>query len=150
VSLVRLRVAQKSEKVNVNCWSALQREELTSFSPKENTGTKSAPCRIASLIKPIRRLRVRSAVPGLALRDSAAPPTTIVRAEPGPARRDEVSELEEGVGEMKRDGTLLEDVLTRLHTDGTDAEREDKVAIERDLEVAREGEKMGVQAGEEG
>lgn len=56
----------------------------TSFSPKEKTGTRSAPCRIASLMKPFLRFRVRSAVPGWALRLSAAPPTTIVIVEPGP------------------------------------------------------------------
>lgn len=44
------------------------------------------PSLMASLMKPSRLLSVRSAVPGCALRLSAAPPTTIVRALPGPLR----------------------------------------------------------------
>ena len=55
-----------------------------SFSPKEKTGTRSDPDRIASFKNPNRRLRVRSFVPGRAERDSAAPPTTMVRHDPGP------------------------------------------------------------------
>lgn len=94
---------------------------LTSFSPKENTGTRSALSRISVMLavweqsqidvpmlysyldkpkakgkhnqnpisipmtKVSHRFRnVRSAVPGRALRLSAAPPTTIVIACPGP------------------------------------------------------------------
>jgi hypothetical protein len=45
------------------------------------------PCCIATFIKPNLFLSVRSAVPGCALKLSAAPPTTIVIALPGPARR---------------------------------------------------------------
>jgi hypothetical protein len=56
------------------------RPVLTSFSPNENTGTKSAPSLIAILMNPNRFLSVRSAVPGCADSDSAAPPTTMVMA----------------------------------------------------------------------
>ena len=35
-------------------------------------------------MKPNLRFKVKSAVPGLAERDSVAPPTTMVSAEPGP------------------------------------------------------------------
>jgi hypothetical protein len=45
------------------------------------------PCWMATLMKPRRLRSVRSAVPGCAARLSAAPPTTIAIAEPGPARR---------------------------------------------------------------
>lgn len=65
-------------------------------------GGKAHPWRIANLINPnlvqlsplqrrkqgtYRRPRVKSAVPGCALRLSVAPPTTMVIAEPGPDRR---------------------------------------------------------------
>jgi len=60
---------------------------LTSFSPNENTGTKSAPSRIAILMNPNRFFKVKSAVPGCADRDSAAPPMTMVMADPAPLRR---------------------------------------------------------------
>ena len=59
---------------------------LTSFSPKLKTGTRSAPSRIASLMNPSLRFRTRYAVPGRAESDSAAPPTTMVRHDPGPPR----------------------------------------------------------------
>lgn len=38
-------------------------------------------------MNPILRFRVRSAVPGLADNDSAAPPTTMVKDDPGPVER---------------------------------------------------------------
>lgn len=104
------------------------------------------------MMNPIRRFSVKSAVPGRALSDSAAPPTTIVKLDPGPVRRKkrEVVSLPVSPGPSDREKrTLLEDVLTRLHADGADAEREDKVAVERDLEVGSEGEEVRVQAGEE-
>lgn len=45
------------------------------------------PCWMATLMNPSLRLRVRSAVPGRALKLSAAPPTTMVIASPGPRFR---------------------------------------------------------------
>lgn len=48
------------------------------------SASASAPV-TASLMKPMRRLSVRSLVPGTAESDSVAPPTTMVRDCPGPA-----------------------------------------------------------------
>jgi hypothetical protein len=50
-------------------------------------GGRAHPCWMATLMKPRRLRSVRSAVPGCAARLSAAPPTTIAIAAPGPARR---------------------------------------------------------------
>lgn len=59
----------------------------SSFSPKEKTGTKGAFCLIARRMKPKRRLSVKSAVPGRAYNDSAAPPMTMTIERPGPEDR---------------------------------------------------------------
>lgn len=58
-----------------------------SFSPKEKTGTKDAFCLIARRMNPKRRLSVKSAVPGRAYNDSAAPPMTMTIERPGPDDR---------------------------------------------------------------
>ena len=53
--------------------------------PKARTGTKSAPVRIASFTKPLRRLSTRRRDCGCASNDSRAPPTTIVMPLPIPS-----------------------------------------------------------------
>lgn len=53
--------------------------------PKARTGTKSAPVRMASLTKPLRRLSTRRRECGCASNDSRAPPTTIVMPLPIPS-----------------------------------------------------------------
>lgn len=58
-----------------------------SFSPNEKTGTKDAFCLIARRMNPKRRFSVKSAVPGLAYNDSAAPPITMTIERPGPDER---------------------------------------------------------------
>lgn len=75
------------EQLIVDLRSAPPTPWLTSFSPKENTGTSSAPSLMATLTNPNRFFSVRSCVPGCAASDSAAPPTTIVIALPGPIAR---------------------------------------------------------------
>lgn len=100
-------------------------------------------------MNPKRFLSVKSAVPGCANSDSAAPPTTIVILDPGPThhnhrasahiissheakRREFMQRRERG---MKR--TFLQDIRARPLAHGPDAEQEEDVPVERDVEVVR-------------